>query len=104
MKLENKLAISALVVGVGVGLSIDLGNSVETNCETYQGYRDNSTDGERIFVFDEQTLKEREDGPNYALFGNPKMYKNLEIGNKYTLEIREPLIGSNKLISTEPCE
>ena len=110
MKLENKIAIgfgALSLVGIGAfGLAEKSAEIYRTGCETYQGYRDNSADGERTFIFDEQTLKEREDGPNYALLGNPRMYKNLEIGNKYTLEIKEPVLSvfPEKLLSFGNCE
>ena len=101
---ETKILIAGLSLLSGVGLATNIGTNTSTGCETYQGYRNNASDGERIFVFDEQTLEKRLNGTNYALSGDPEMYKNLEIENKYKLKIREPLIGSNRLISTEDCE
>lgn len=104
LELENKLLAGAAVVVMGVGLATNLGTNTKTGCETYQGYRNNLSDGERIFIFDERSLGNRVNGPNYALPGDLRMYKNLKIGEKYRLKIREPLIGSNILIFTEPCE
>jgi len=103
MKFKSKLAILALTGGAIIGLT-DLGKNVSTGCETYQGYRDYSADGERMFVFDEKSMYERVEGPDYPLFGNPEMYEDLEIGDKYRLEIRDPLIGPDRLLSFEKCE
>lgn len=104
MKPKNKLIAGIAVLVGSIGLATNLGDRVETDCETYQGYRDDLSDGERIFVFDEKPREERLGGPNYALSGDPRMYKDLEIGDKYRLKIREPLMGSNRLIYTEDCD
>ena len=111
MKRDSKIAIGALVLVGAIGLATNLGNlgkRVETTgCETYQGYRNNSADGERIYFFDEKIISERTGIPNYALSGNHEMYRNLEIGEKYRLEIMEPVLPAlfpKRLLSFEDCE
>ena len=105
MKLNNKLIIGSLVLAGGIGLG-QHGPVHRTNgCETYQGYTHD--EGQRIFVFDEETLKNREGrGPNYALSGDPGMHRNLEMGKEYRLEIREPrlpVFSTKRLLSFEDC-
>lgn len=108
MKLENKLVIGALVLVGAIGLATNLGKRVETTgCETYQGFRNNSADGERIYFFDKKILSERNGNPNYALSGNHEMYRNLEIGERYRLKISEPILSGlspKRLLSFEDCE
>jgi len=107
MKLGNKLAIGGLALSVFSLPTIirNGGETYPTSCETYQGYTDNGADGERIFVFDEQIRESRINRPNYALSGDPKMYEDLEIGDKYKLKIREPMFSMypKKLLSFENC-
>ena len=97
----------AILAGGSILALSNLGLIRETSCETYQGYIDNSSEGERIFVFDEKTLQKRgTNEPNYALSGNPHILKkdNLEIGRNYRLTIKNHLIGSERLIAAEHCE
>ena len=107
MKRDSKIAIGTLVLVGAAGLATNLGNRVETTgCETYQGYRNNSADGERIYFFDEKILSERNGNPNYALSGNHEMYRNLEMGEKYRLKIEEPILSKvfpKRLLSFEDC-
>ena len=101
------LAITSLA-GIGfVGLSTKSAETYKTGCETYQGHNNNYADGEINLVFDELTLEKRMGGPpNYRLIGDPKTYGDLEIGNKYRLEIKEPVLSvfQEKLLSFENCD
>ena len=106
MKRENKLLIGALALAGGIGLG-QYGPVHRTDgCETYQGYRNGR--GERTYVFDEEIEIKRKPGDlNYALSGDSGMYRNLEMGKKYRLEIMEPrlsILFPKRLLSFEDCE
>jgi hypothetical protein len=100
-----KLLGAGIVVVGALMISESASEIRKTNCETYQGYRDITYDGETIFVFDEQPLEERgTKRPNYSLFGDPNMKKSLEREKNYTLTIRTPILGRDQLYSTKLCE
>lgn len=105
MKRENKLVIGALALAAGIGMG-QYGPIHRTDgCEIYRGYENGR--GERTYVFDEKIRSEREGGPKRALSGDPGMYRNLEMGKEYRLEIMEPILSvlfPNRLLSFENCE
>ena len=105
MKLTKKLNRGILALGLAGTMGVWVAGSLigETyrteDCNTYQGY--NNAGANRIHVFDPQTLRERGKKPERALWG-PSL--ELEIGGKYKLEIKDPIFGPERLVSTEKCE
>lgn len=98
----RKGAMLGTLAAAGVIALGNFGKTYETECETYQGYHDIS-DGERIYVFDPQTIYERGNRyPERALLGNPP--SDLDIGESYRLKIKNPVLGQERIVSAEKCE
>ena len=74
------------------------GKTEPVNGELYQGYRINS-EGVANLVFDENPLSSRNGYPELTAEGNPHNY---EIGKRYNLKIKLPLIfGSKRIITSK---
>ena len=74
MEIGETVAIGALIgitslVGLGTFAS-RIAETYKTDCETYQGYKNDYADGERYFFFDEQHLEKIIGSPNYRLEGD----------------------------------
>lgn len=68
------------------------------DCEVYQGYSVNHSEGRVAYVFDSKTLDERGwRGPKHGVYGDPSLIDSLKIGEKYCFEIK-----GNKIVSIVP--
>ena len=99
--MKTKTLLGGLAVGIAALIGLDNTGPIQRDCEVYQGYTVEPSEGAVNYVFDPTEVYSRSGYPKYVIEGNPELADSLKIGERYCFEFKDPKVfwASDKLKS-----